>query len=59
MTSSIRFLIVLTRYLLIAAAYGFCVSVAAGTIPGFLASAAILALILLGAPNGDPHLPQV
>lgn len=58
MTYSIRFLTVLVQYVLIAAVYGFCVGVAAGTIPGVLASAAILALILLGDGYRGTHSPK-
>jgi hypothetical protein len=59
MTYAIRFLTVLGQYVLIAAAYGFCVGVAAGAVPGVLASAAILALILLGDANRGTQSPQI
>jgi hypothetical protein len=45
MGRSIPSFMTLAQYLLFAATYGLCVGVAAGTFPGVLASAAILALI--------------
>jgi hypothetical protein len=59
MTYSIRFLTVLGQYLLIAGAYGFCVGVAAGAVPGVLASAAMLGLILLGDANRGTQSLQI
>ena len=47
MRRSRRLFILLAQHLLVAAAYGLCVAIAAGTVPGLIASAALLALTLL------------